>query len=235
MRLLPESERLEMLETLQKSCLDVEKQLATLPFRIETPSQVCTAIHILDFATGSPVELALELCHTIPPVNLAKHDRIKLCLQIRHKAGLDRRMAEIEEAIKLFSQKKVLIQVRIAFPLIELRGHHAFAELGMNAGIEYMPFNGGRLCFTSCTNRHPSHDQLGRSWHIVSSSRAGLQNHTSSSDKTRGLYLDSLNDISPIMMHCRCGRPLLCSLLVCTFQTWMGMINAACSMLMSRI
>ncbi len=40
MRILPESERLEMLETLQKSSLDVEKQLATLPFRIETPSQV---------------------------------------------------------------------------------------------------------------------------------------------------------------------------------------------------
>ena len=40
MRILPESERLEMLETLRKSSLDVEKQLATLPFHIETPSQV---------------------------------------------------------------------------------------------------------------------------------------------------------------------------------------------------
>ena len=32
-------------------------------------------------------------------------------MQIRHKAGLDRRMSEIEEAIRLFSQKKVLVQV----------------------------------------------------------------------------------------------------------------------------
>ncbi|KAK9868330.1 hypothetical protein WJX84_005285 [Apatococcus fuscideae] len=68
MKILPEAERLEMLETLQKSSRDVERQLATLPFRIETPSQ------------------------------------------IRHKGGLDRRMTELEEAIKLFSQKKVLIQ-----------------------------------------------------------------------------------------------------------------------------
>ncbi|KAK9844500.1 hypothetical protein WJX74_003268 [Apatococcus lobatus] len=68
MRILPEADRLEMLETLQKSSSDVERQLATLPFHIETPSQ------------------------------------------IRHKAGLDRRMEEIEEAIRLFSQKKVLVQ-----------------------------------------------------------------------------------------------------------------------------
>ena len=47
MRILPESERLEMLETLQKSSQDVERQLATLPFHLETPSQVATALPLL--------------------------------------------------------------------------------------------------------------------------------------------------------------------------------------------
>ncbi len=70
MKILPEAERLEMLETLQKSSRDVERQLATLPFRIETPSQVRYAHlqQLLGSLTTSclPIRVASQMQPLLP-------------------------------------------------------------------------------------------------------------------------------------------------------------------------
>ena len=58
--------------------------------------------------------LQFQFCIVAARLQPFSQFRLTACLQVRHKAGLDRRMAELEEAIKLFSQKKVLIQVRVA-------------------------------------------------------------------------------------------------------------------------
>ena len=68
MRILPEADRLEMLETLQKSSSDVERQLATLPFRIETPSQVCSVSDSVQYCSCQQLLLLAITSETLAQI-----------------------------------------------------------------------------------------------------------------------------------------------------------------------
>lgn len=130
MRVLGEAERQEMLDALSRSKHDIEAQLLAMPFVLETPSQV----HITDMhqiictqrgdkrrdaqaeqvwakagQRSGPHRVSLFV-RVEPDVNIWPICVVCEPLQVHHKKKLEERLAEVEQALRIFSQRRVLVK-----------------------------------------------------------------------------------------------------------------------------
>lgn len=109
MRVLPEEERLETLELLKRNREEIEREISALPFVIEVrrgSMNICNC--------NSRICKDLYKCTETWLTSAVYMSFIPTCSQtpsmIRHKTGLETRLKEIEEAVRVFSRTNILVR-----------------------------------------------------------------------------------------------------------------------------